>query len=240
MGRFGSVRQIMRWFGYALFACLIQCFAALSVQASLPPDIEASIKKYIQKSPSVNGLRVEIDFSNPNQTFPACLGGSIEILSPPGVTRLWGRTTIQVRCAKAAWMINVPVNIRAYGDYVIAGRYLPMGQKIEIGDIRVIEGDLSTLPDDVLRTPKASYERVLVRPVQMGSPIGLNDLKESSVIKVGDPVRIQLMGKDFQVTGEGTAQTAGLLGDMVRIRLIDGQILQGKVLRPGVVGVNME
>jgi flagella basal body P-ring formation protein FlgA len=123
---------------------------------------------------------------------------------------------------------------------VIAGRYLPMGQRIDMGDIRVIEGDLSTLPDDVLRTPKASYERVLVRPVQMGSPIGLNDLKESSVIKVGDPVRIQLMGKDFQVSGEGTAQTAGLVGDMVRIRLLDGQILQGKVLRPGVVGINME
>jgi len=27
---------------------------------------------------------------------------------------------------------------------------------------------------------------------------------------------------------------------MVRIRLLDGQILQGKVLRPGVVGINME
>jgi flagella basal body P-ring formation protein FlgA len=48
------------------------------------------------------------------------------------------------------------------------------------------------------------------------------------------------MGKDFQVSGEGTAQTAGLVGDMVRIRLLDGQILQGKVLRPGVVGINME
>jgi hypothetical protein len=27
---------------------------------------------------------------------------------------------------------------------------------------------------------------------------------------------------------------------MVRIRLLDGQILQGKVLRPGVVGINIE
>jgi flagella basal body P-ring formation protein FlgA len=137
-------------------------------------------------------------------------------------------------------MINVPVHIRAFGDYVVAGRYLPMGQKVEIGDIRVIEGDLSTLPDDVLRNPKAAYERALVRPLQMGSPIGLNDLKESSVIKIGDPVRIQLMGRDFQVSGEGTAQTAGLVGDMVRVRLLDGQILQGKVLRPGVIGINME
>ena len=229
----------MRLFGFGLLACLIQCLAALSVQAALPPDIEASIKRFIQKSPSVNGLRVEVELMEPNQVIPACLGGSIEILTPPGV-RLWGRSTLQLRCAKASWMVNVPVNIHAYGDYVVASRYLGFGQKIENGDIRVIEGDLTTLPDDVLRTPRAAYEKVLGRSLQMGAPIGLNDLKESSVIKVGDPVLIQLVGKGFQVSGEGTAQTAGMIGDMVRVRLMDGQVLQGKVLRPGVIGVTVE
>lgn len=229
----------MRWIGSALLTCFVQFFTILSAQAALPPDVEASIKRFIQKSPSVNGLRVELEFMEPNQVIPACLGGSIEILTPPGV-RLWGRSTLQLRCAKASWMVNVPLNIRAYGDYVVASRYLPFGQKIENGDIRVIEGDLSTLPDDVLRTPRAAYEKVLGRSLQMGAPIGLNDLKESSVIKVGDPVLIQLVGKGFQVSGEGTAQTAGMVGDMVRVRLMDGQVLQGKVLRPGVIGVNIE
>jgi flagella basal body P-ring formation protein FlgA len=229
----------MRWIGPALLTCFVQFFTALSAQAALPPEVEASIKRFIQKSPSVNGLRVELEFMEPNQVIPACLGGSIEILTPPGV-RLWGRSTLQLRCAKASWMVNVPLNIRAYGDYVVASRYLPFGQKIENGDIRVIEGDLSTLPDDVLRTPRAAYEKVLGRSLQMGAPMGLNDLKESSVIKAGDPVLIQLVGKGFQVSGEGTAQTAGMVGDMVRVRLMDGQVLQGKVLRPGVIGVNVE
>ena len=229
----------MRFFGFGLLAFFIQCLAALSVQAALPPDIDASIKRFIQKSPSVNGLRVEVELMEPNQVIPACLGGSVEILTPPGV-RLWGRSALQLRCAKASWMVNVPVNIHAYGDYVVASRYLGFGQKIENGDIRVIEGDLTTLPDDVLRTPRAAYEKVLGRSLQMGAPIGLNDLKESSVIKVGDPVLIQLVGKGFQVSGEGTAQTAGMIGDMVRVRLMDGQVLQGKVLRPGVIGVTVE
>jgi flagella basal body P-ring formation protein FlgA len=74
----------------------------------------------------------------------------------------------------------------------------------------------------------------------MGSPLGLNDLKESSVIKVGDPVRLVLSGKDFEVSGEGIAQTSGMIGDMVRVRLADGQVLQGKVLRPSVVRVTIE
>ena len=74
----------------------------------------------------------------------------------------------------------------------------------------------------------------------MGSPLGLNDLKESSVVKVGDPVRLILIGKDFEVSGEGIAQTAGMIGDMVRVRLADGQVLQGKVLRSSVVVVLIE
>jgi flagellar basal body P-ring formation protein FlgA len=218
---------------------LLLWFLAISAQAIMTPDLEASIKRYIQKSPSVNGLRVEVQLIEPNQVIPPCIGGSIEIITPPGV-RLWGRSTLQLRCAKASWMVNVPLNIRAFGDYVVASRYLPFGQKLESGDIRVIEGDLSILPDDVLRTPRAAYDKVLGRPLQMGAPIGLNDLKESAVVKSGDPVLIQLVGKGFQVSGEGTAQSSGMVGDMVRVRLMDGQTLQGRVLRPGVVGVNLE
>ena len=218
---------------------LVFCTLSQSLHAALPPDIEQAIKRFIQKSPTVNGLRVETEWLEPNLTIPACLGGSVEILTPPGA-RLWGRSMIQLRCTKAAWLINVQVNIHAYGDYVVASRYLPFGQKLEIGDIRVIEGDLTVLPDDVLRNPRSAYERVLGKSLQMGMPIGLNDLKESAVIKVGDPIRIQLIGKDFQVSGEGIAQTTGMIGDMVRVRLSDGQVLQGKVLRPGIISVNME
>jgi len=137
-------------------------------------------------------------------------------------------------------MINLPLNIHVFGDYVVASRYLPFGQKLDPSDMRVIEGDLSLIPDDVLRTPKIAYEKVLSKPLQMGSPIGLNDLKETSVVKAGDPVRLILTGKDFEVSGEGTAQSAGMVGDMVRVRLADGQVLQGKVLRPSVVMVNVE
>ena len=229
----------MRGFRVPLCIGLLHWFLAISAQAALTPDLEASIKRYIQKSPSVNGLRVEVQLIEPNQVIPPCIGGSIEIITPPG-GRLWGRSSLQLRCAKASWMVNVPLNIRAYGDYVVASRYLPFGQKLESGDIRVIEGDLSILPDDVLRTPRAAFDKVLVRPLQMGAPIGLNDLKESAVIKSGDPVLIQLVGKGFQVSGEGTAQSSGMVGDMVRVRLMDGQTLQGRVLRPGVVGVNIE
>ena len=225
----------MRFWGILLAAF----FLGTSAQAALAPDLDKEITRFIQKSPSVNGLRVQVEQVDPNIAVPACIGGAIEISTQPGA-RVWGRTTLQLRCAKAGWMVNIPFNIRVFGDYVVASRYLPFGQKIEPGDIRVIEGELNLLPDDVLRNPKAAYDRVLSRSLQMGSPLGLNDLKESSVGKVGDPVRLILIGKDFEVSGEGIAQTAGMIGDMVRVRLADGQVLQGKVLRSSVVVVLIE
>jgi flagella basal body P-ring formation protein FlgA len=225
----------MRFWGIILIAY----FLGTKALAALPPDLERDLKRFIQKSPSVNGLRVEVEFLDPNINVPACLGGTIEISTNPGA-RIWGKTTLQLRCAKAAWMINVPLNIHVFGDYVVASRYLPFGQKLDPSDMRVIEGDLSLIPDDVLRTPKIASERVLGKSLQMGMPIGLNDLKETSVIKAGDPVMLILRGKDFEVSGEGTAQSAGMVGDMVRVRLADGQVLQGKVLRPSVVMINVE
>ena len=225
----------MRFWGILLTAF----FLGTSAQAALAPDLDKEITRFIQKSPSINGLRIQVEQVDPNIVVPVCIGGAIEISTQPGA-RVWGRTTLQLRCAKAGWMVNIPFNIRVFGDYVVASRYLPFGQKIESGDIRVIEGELNLLPDDVLRTPKGAYDRVLSRPLQMGAPIGLNDLRESSVIKVGDPVRLVLSGKDFEVSGEGIAQTSGMIGDMVRVRLADGQVLQGMVLRPSVVRVTIE
>ena len=214
-------------------------FLGTNALAALSPDQEKEIFRFVQSSPAINGLRVQLELVDPNVTVPACVGGSVQISAQPGA-RIWGRTMLQLRCAKAGWMVNVPFNIRVFGNYVVASQYLPAGQKLEPSDIRVIEGELSTLPDDVLRTPKNAYDRVLSRSLQMGSPVGLNDLKESSVIKVGDPIRLILKGKDFEVSGEGVAQTAGMIGDMVRVRLADGQVLQGRVLRPSVVVVMLE
>ncbi|QWD64608.1 flagellar basal body P-ring formation chaperone FlgA [Polynucleobacter sp. MWH-UH2A] len=225
----------MRFFGFFIVAYLL----GTSAQAALAPDLDKEITRFIQSSPTVNGLRFQAELVDPNIVVPVCMGGAIEIGTQPGA-RIWGRTTLQLRCAKAGWMVNIPFNIRVFGNYVVASQYLPAGQKIEPSDIRVIDGELSALPDDVLRSPKGAYDRILSRSLQMGSPVGLNDLKESSVIKAGDPVRLVLKGKDFEVSGEGIAQTAGMIGDMVRVRIADGQVLQGKVLRPSVVVVTVE
>jgi len=205
----------------------------------IPVEVQNNIRRFVQKSPAISGFRTEVDFLDPSMNLPTCPGGTIEVLLAPNV-RLWGRSLIQLRCLKAAWLYNIPLIVRVYGDYVISTRYLQAGNRLSSSDMRVINGDLTSVQDDVIRAPKEADDRVLTRPIQMGMPIGLNDLRETAVIKVGDPVTIVLKGRDFQVTGSGVAQTQGMLNDMVRVRLNDGQVLQGKVIRPGVVEMTLD
>ncbi|MEY3528304.1 MAG: hypothetical protein RLZZ549_787 [Pseudomonadota bacterium] len=205
----------------------------------IPVEVQNNIRRFVQKSPAISGFRTEVDFLDPSMNLPTCPGGTIEVLLAPNV-RLWGRSLIQLRCLKAAWLYNIPLIVKVYGDYVISTRYLQAGNRLSSSDMRVINGDLTSVQDDVIRAPKEADDRVLTRPIQMGMPIGLNDLRETAVIKVGDPVTIVLKGRDFQVTGSGVAQTQGMLNDMVRVRLNDGQVLQGKVIRPGVVEMTLD
>ena len=205
----------------------------------IPVEVQNNIRRFVQKSPAISGFRTEVDFLDPSMNLPTCPGGTIEVLSAPNV-RLWGRSLIQLRCLKAAWLYNIPLIVKVYGDYVISTRYLQAGNRLSSSDMRVINGDLTSVQDDVIRAPKEADDRVLTRPIQMGMPIGLNDLRETAVIKIGDPVTILLKGRDFQVTGSGVAQSQGMINDMVRVRLNDGQVLQGKIIRPGVVEMTLD
>jgi flagella basal body P-ring formation protein FlgA len=205
---------------------------------ALPPELEQSIKRYVAKSPMVAGLQTEIEFLDTAPNLQSC-PEKIEISMQPG-TRLWGRSNLELRCNKLAWTYNLAIKVRVLGDYVVANRYLQFGVKLAKGDLNVVRGDLAELPDDVLRNPKDAYDRLLTRSIQMGMKIGLNDLKEAAVISIGDPVRVLVYGQDFEVTGDGVAESAGMIGDTVRVKLYDGQAISGKVRSQGVVVVRTQ
>jgi flagella basal body P-ring formation protein FlgA len=230
-----------RSYSLAFLSVLISFFGLLLAQntiAKIQPDVDVAIKRFVARNPMVAGMQTEVEYIDQNPTIQAC-PEKIEVGSQPGI-RLWGRTSVQLRCRKLAWTYNLAIRVRVIGDYVVAGRYLQGNVKVAQGDLRVVQGDLTDLTDDVLRSVKDGYNRILVRPVQAGMPIGLNDLREPAVIAIGDPVRILISGKDFEVTGEGVAQTSGMVGDTVKVKLYDGQTISGKILRAGVVVVNTQ
>jgi flagella basal body P-ring formation protein FlgA len=220
-----------------IFLALQFCFVPLSF-AALSPELEQMVIRFVNKSPMVGGLRTEVEFLDPLANLQSC-PEKLSISLQAG-TRLWGRTNVVLRCDKLAWTYNLSIKVKVFGDYVVASRYLPSGLKVSKGDLNVVTGDLAELPDDVLRSIKDAIGRILNRPIQIGMKIGLNDLREESVISIGDPVRVIVSGPDFEVAGDGVAENAGMVGDTVRVKMRDGQTISGKVRAQGVIVVRTQ
>lgn len=222
---------------FALFITLFSHFGHAQVQ--VPLDLDKSIRQFVSKHPSMSGLRTDIEYVDSKIKIPSC-SAPIEIALPARV-RPWGRVNLQLRCQKGqGWFLALPVRILVYGEYVLTTKFLQAGTKIAPADLRVIEGDLSALPDDLIRSSGEAIGRQVLRPIQAGSYVSLNNLKEPAVIRVGDRVRVQVIGVGFQATGEGVAQTAGSVNEIIKVRLPDGQVLQGKISAPGAVEINIE
>jgi flagella basal body P-ring formation protein FlgA len=208
-------------------------------QTQIPLELDKSIRQFVSKHPTMAGLKVDVEYIDSKIKIPSC-SGPIDVALPARV-RPWGRVTLQLRCKTGkGWFLAIPVRVLVYGEYVLTTRFIQSGYKIQAADIRIAEGDLSGLPDDLVRTAAEVVGRQAVRPIQAGSYISLNNLKEAAVIKVGDRIRVLVTGAGFQATGDGIAQTTGSINEIIKVRLPDGQILQGRVSSPGAVEINID
>jgi flagella basal body P-ring formation protein FlgA len=145
----------------------------------------------------------------------------------------WGRTSVVVRCQENnGWSIFVPVHIRVVADYLVTAVPLAQGKTITAGDLARRRGDLSDLPAGILTDEKEALGRTAAHSMAAGRPLRSDMLRQPVVIQQNQTVKVVSQGPGFQVTNEGRALTNGLDGQIVQVRLANGQIVSG-IARPG-------
>ncbi|QWE19297.1 flagellar basal body P-ring formation chaperone FlgA [Polynucleobacter corsicus] len=206
--------------------------------AQAPPALDKEIRTLVAKHPAMLNYKTSVEYVDPRIKVPDCPGGyEIEL---PTRTRLWGRVNIPVRCNKGAkWFVSLPVKIQVFGQYLVSSRQIQGNSRLSQGDFVLSEGDLSDLPDGFVQKPEDALGRQVIRPIAPGNPIFLNNLRESSVIRVGDQVKVKIVGSGFEAAGSGVAQSGGSSGDSVKVKMPDGQALQGKVIGPSTVEIKI-
>jgi flagella basal body P-ring formation protein FlgA len=64
-------------------------------------------------------------------------------------------------------------------------------------------------------------------------------VKPAQVFQAGSMVRIVAQGRGFSVTSGGQALSAGVVGEMARVRVDNGRVVSGLVLDMRTVQVNL-
>ncbi len=153
----------------------------------------------------------------------------------PSGSRLWGKTTVGVRClGPASWTVFVPVQVTVHGSYVVTAHPLSPGQPLTSTDLTVRQGDLSALPPSVLTDPAQGIGKTLKNGIGSGQPLRGDMLIAPYVVQQGQSVRLIAKGAGYAVSNEGKALNNASEGQVAQARTGSGQVVSG-VARPGGV-----
>ncbi|MBI0327067.1 flagellar basal body P-ring formation chaperone FlgA [Burkholderia plantarii] len=163
--------------------------------------------------------------------FPRGLAAcaTLEPFLPTGA-RLWGRTTVGVRCAGARpWTLYLQSKIEVHGNYYVAAHALAPGDVLTTADLVARDGDLTMLPLAVITDPAQAVGGTSLVRVAAGLPLRQDMLRSAASVTIGQTVRVVAAGQGFSISSEGSVMNNAGPGQQVRVRLAAGQIVTAVV-----------
>ncbi|WP_169307340.1 flagellar basal body P-ring formation chaperone FlgA [Chitiniphilus eburneus] len=165
------------------------------------------------------------------------LDGCLQLdLQLPQGYRLVGKTMVRVRCIEGArWAVNYPVTVSILATYYVAARPLASGRTLQMGDLAPQQGDLAQLPGSVILDPAMAVGRVLNSAVSQGGALRGEMLRAATSVRQNQRVRVVFHLDGLEVTNEGVALNNAAVGEVVRVRVGNNQIVSGVALENGRV-----
>ena len=221
-----------------LLGCLL-ALCCIPMAQAVPQDlslIRQAAETYAkQQTAHLPGqVTVTIGTIEPVQ-FTAC--SKLQAFLPLGA-KLWGNSTVGVRCAAGVeWSLYVPVTVRVQGPVVVAARSLASGKLIAAEDLAVQTGELTQLPAGVLNDTNEAAGKTLAVGVNAGHALRQDMLRAPLVIRQGQAVKLVAQGQGFKVSSEGRALSNAAVGQMVQVKSQNGQTVSGVARADGAVDV---
>lgn len=201
-------------------------------------EVENFIKKETLGLPGQ--VEIKVNAIDPRVNLTRC--DFLHIFLPSG-SRLWGKTTVGVSCNQtkesSAWTIYVQATVAVNGDYLIAAAPLSQGEVITEFSVTKQTGDLTQLPTGICSNAAQIIGSTMKSSVMAGFVMRQDLIARPPAVKVGQSVIISSAGEGFQVTSGGRALSNAVDGQVVQVKLNNGQIVSGVARAGGFVDVTL-
>lgn len=213
---------------------------ALSASAAAKPAVKESVIRLIQteasRAPEFRDVKIDVELLATGAQLPACQ--KPQAFFPHQQQQLRpGRMTLGLRCEGEPDRY-IPVRLVMHGPYLEVSRSLKPGDTLDEQSIRVSHGNLGDLPADVLRKREQALGKQAVRRLEPGTALRGNHVRSRPLVKRGQNVAVESRGRGFVVKRDGVAMENGGVGDTVRVRLSQREILEAQVTENGRLVLN--
>lgn len=226
----------------------LACAAVSGVwaQAAPEPEFLGETRRWLDqavagvKVADAAPLRMEVSVGALDSRLRLAACGRVEPYMPAGM-RLWGRTRLGLRCTDgmAKWNVFLPVTVKAYGRAWVVRRDVASGVALNEADVMEAEVDWAEEVSPIVIDPQQWLGQVATRPLTTGQALRQNMIRPAQLFQAGTQVRVVAQGTGFQITSDGQALSAGVLGQLVKIRMDNGRVMSGVVLDARTVKIEI-
>jgi flagella basal body P-ring formation protein FlgA len=137
------------------------------------------------------------------------------------------------------WNVSVPVTVKAFGNaWVVRGQVMA-GSLLTQADVVQAEVDWADDTYPVLADTAAWLGQTASRTLGTGQVLRSGMVRPTQVFQAGTQVRVVAEGVGFQVSSDAQALSAGVVGQMARVRMDNGRVASGTVLDARTVKIEL-
>ena len=199
-------------------------------------DLARGARVFLEQQTLPGGGEVEVVVGEPDARLALAPCARYEPFVPRGA-KLWGRSSLGVRCVEgASWTVYVPIEVRVFAPVQVAARQIARGAPVTPEDVRIDRVDLTRIASAVHGADEPLEGLVATRGIAAGEPLRRDLVKPPPILSAGDPVKVVYDGNGFAASIDGKALAPAGEGQAVRVSTANGRILTG-VARSGHVVV---
>lgn len=229
---------------------LLVCFAMASgvaqAQVAGPVDFQAATQDWLREAVAMaqptgaTALRLDVKVGSLDSRLKLAPCGNVEPYLPPG-SRLWGRTRVGLRCMDGVsrWNVSLPVTVNAYGNAWVIKGSVASGAALTEDDVVEAEVNWAEESSPVLRDRALWVGQIATRQLMTGQTLRQGMVKPAQVFQAGAQVRVLAQGAGFQISSDAQALSAGVVGQVARVRLENGRVSSGVVLDTRTVKIDL-
>lgn len=190
--------------------------------------IRSAIEDFVYRNTATlsGQVTVNVDKIDKYLILPKC--SELQPFIPPG-SRLWGKTSVGVRCNHndANWTIYVQAEINVMSDVLHVARPVSTGHALTYEDVTLQIVNLTQMPDGIFTNPSQIIGKVTTTNLTVGQPVRQHMLRAPYVIQRGQKVSLVVTGRGFSISSEGNALSDAAENQVVQVRNKSGRILSG-------------
>lgn len=217
--------------------------APLAAYAPAAADVQTrvyqTVMQYVQTQTQGYPGEVKIEIQPLDKRIKVSACELMEGFAVQG-TRLWGKTHVGVRCIQTLakpWTLYVQADVQVWGHYAVTALPVSQGHAIPVNAVVMQAGDLTKLPSGVITDMVMLEGKQAALNLPLGTVLRPELLKATPVVMQGQTVQLLGSGQGFVVTADGVAMQTANVGQVVNVKVSNGQIIKGIAQSNGKIEV---